>query len=171
MAEMLARRGTCRRRQVGCILVDSKGRILSTGYNGVARGLTHCTTVACPGAKAKSGESLDMCQAIHAEANALLQCNDIDAIHTAYCTDSPCIHCIKLLMNTSCSRIVFIREYPHGMSKELWLKSCAPVEREWINIDEEELKKRRPTETASIVHAREHVGVNTAGSVAGLQGY
>lgn len=42
LAEVTALRGTCLRRQVGCVLVDYGGRVLATGYNGVPRGMPHC---------------------------------------------------------------------------------------------------------------------------------
>ena len=75
---------------------------------------------ACAGAWSPSGTNLDACQAIHAEQNALLQCRDIYQIHTAYVTASPCVTCCKLLLNTSCERIVFVEEYPHSAARELW---------------------------------------------------
>src|SRR3990167_8057918 len=71
-------------------------------------------------AQAPSGTNLDGCQAIHAEQNALLQCRDMYAIHTAYVTASPCMTCCKLLLNTSCQRIVYVEEYPHSAAKDLW---------------------------------------------------
>lgn len=37
-----SKRSTCLRRQVGAVLVNSRGHVLSTGYNGVAAGLPHC---------------------------------------------------------------------------------------------------------------------------------
>lgn len=141
LALLTAQRATCCRRQVGCVLLNSRGHVLATGYNGVAAGLPHCNhaehvecaTVgepepklvktfphACAGAWSPSGTNLDACQAIHAEQNALLQCRDIYQIHTAYVTASPCVTCCKLLLNTSCERIVFVEEYPHSAAKELW---------------------------------------------------
>jgi len=78
---------------------------------------------ACSGATAPSGMDLDSCQAIHAEQNALLQCRDIHTIHTAYVTASPCITCCKLLLNTSCQRIVYIEEYPHSAAKDSWISA------------------------------------------------
>jgi deoxycytidylate deaminase len=42
------------------------------------------------------------------------------AIHTAYVTASPCMTCCKLLLNTSCQRIVYVEEYPHSAAKDLW---------------------------------------------------
>ena len=117
-----AKRSTCCRRRVGCILVDRYGDELATGYNGTPRGWAHCIDEPCPGANAAPGMSLDACEAIHAEQNALLQCQDVYAIHTVYCTDSPCMTCVKLLLNTAAVRIVFLREYPHAESQGRWLR-------------------------------------------------
>ena len=112
LAEDVASRATCKRRKVGCILVDTYGHILATGYNGVGSGLPHCNEEApCYEGDFPSGEALEKCEAIHAEQNALLQCGDVMVIDTAYCTDSPCIHCMKLFLNTSVKRIVFARRY------------------------------------------------------------
>jgi dCMP deaminase len=131
LALTTAKRATCLRRQVGCVLLNARGHVLATGYNGVASGLPHCNQHdpfyplgfpdACAGAHAPSGTNLDGCQAIHAEQNALLQCRDVYTIHTAYVTASPCVTCCKLLLNTSCERIVYGEEYPHSAAKELWL--------------------------------------------------
>ena len=74
---------------------------------------------ACSGATAPSGTNLQGCQAIHAEQNALLQCRNINEIHTAYVTASPCITCMRLITNTSIKRIVFAEEYPHVESRDL----------------------------------------------------
>ena len=123
MAKVLAKRATCARRSVACILVDSHKQVLATGYNGPASGEPHCIEHPCPGAHMASGTGLSVCEAIHAEANALLQCKDKFAIDTAYVTTPPCRDCVKLLMNTSCRRIVFIGEYPQMVeAEELWLR-------------------------------------------------
>lgn len=130
MAVLVSARGTCVRRRVGCVLVNSHHHVLATGYNGVAAGLPHCLTSPCNGGSTMpSGTGLDACEAIHAEANALLQCRNSQEIETCYCTTAPCIHCVKLLMNTSCKRIVFIDDYPHSSaSKRLWMQ----VNGQWI---------------------------------------
>jgi len=120
---LVARRSTCARRSVGCVLVSHRGHILGTGYNGVPRGHTHCTDVRCPGASLPSGTGLDVCEAIHAEQNALLQCKDVEQIDTAYVTAMPCMTCTKLLLNTSCRRIVYVEPYPHDTAKQLWIKN------------------------------------------------
>lgn len=151
LAWVTSMRSTCLRRSVGCVLVNKRGHILATGYNGVAAGAKHCnepqdTNVAayrkamgvdpfpfphaCPGATSPSGTNLDGCQAIHAEQNALLQCRDVWEIETCYTTTAPCMTCVKLLLNTSCQRIMFSEEYPHTEAAGLWVNAG----RDWIKL-------------------------------------
>lgn len=120
---VIAQRSTCRRRRVGAVLTDANGRVLAMGHNGVAKGQPHCTVVACPGSDQKPGEGLELCEALHAEQNALMFCQDIMKIHTCFTTTSPCVHCLKMLLNTSCERIVFLEEYPHAAARDLWMKA------------------------------------------------
>lgn len=120
IALVCAQRGTCVRRKVGCLLVDKDYRHLSSGYNGPQSGAVHCIDVPCAGAGAPSGTGLDACEAIHAEANALLYCPDVRMIDTCYVTASPCVSCVKLLLGTNCRRIVFIEPYPHPEAKVMW---------------------------------------------------
>jgi dCMP deaminase len=150
LVKATALRSTCFRRNVACVLLDTRNHVIATGYNGVASGQPHCnertgfnfvyengidktkqltgqsTGViahygnACSGANAASGTNLEGCQAIHAEQNALLQCKNVYSISTAYVSTSPCITCVKLLMNTSCNKVVFLEEYPHPEAKKLW---------------------------------------------------
>jgi len=151
MAVLTAKRATCLRRAVGCVLLNGRGHVLATGYNGVAAGRPHCNQEyefkvlsrrfigqqvsgagvktgpryphACPGSQSESGTNLDACEAIHAEQNALLQCPNVYDIHTAYVTASPCVTCTKLLLNTGCQRIVFLEEYPAPAARELWVSA------------------------------------------------
>lgn len=132
IAQVVSTRGTCVRRRVGCVLINEHKHIIATGYNGPAEGEPHCYEMPCPGSELPSGTGLDSCEAIHAEANALLQCKDVRDIHTAYCTASPCTSCVKMLMNTNCRRIVFLQPYPHSQSRELWIRSGGEwVQHEW----------------------------------------
>jgi dCMP deaminase len=118
MAKVASLRSTCKSRQVGSVLVDSNNYVLSTGYNGPAKGLNMCDP--CKRADSGSGLNLDACMAIHSEMNALIQCPDIRRIDTIYVTISPCFTCLKLLLNTPCKRIVFINSYPHPESERIW---------------------------------------------------
>lgn len=130
MAQLVSTRSTCSRRRVGCVLVNEFNHVIATGYNGVAAGLPHCTDDPCPGAHYPSGEGLQYCEAIHAEQNAIMQCRDITKIAKAYVTASPCIHCTRLLLGTSCHSIVFLQEYPHSLSEILWRNAG----RSWTHI-------------------------------------
>lgn len=119
MADLVAKRGTCARRQVGCVLVDRNNHVLATGYNGVCRGAIHCIDHPCAGAHAPSGQSLHLCEAIHAEENALIQCRSVDDIHTVYSTASPCVLCMRKIVGTGAQRIVFRQAYPHHESEDM----------------------------------------------------
>lgn len=130
-ATVLAQLSTCARRKVGCILTDVNGRILSTGNNGVAKGLPHCIDHPCAGASCPSGTGLELCEAIHAEQNALMFCADVMKIHHCYVTCSPCVHCVKMLLNTACREIHFMERYPSN-AWELWL-SDKTAGRSWCH--------------------------------------
>lgn len=108
------------------MLVDSRNRILSTGFNGPPHGWPHCRydeDSRCPGALAKSGTALDQCYALHSEQNALAHCPDKSKIFACYCTASPCATvCVKELLQTSCVRVVFLEEYSQPEARELWTR-------------------------------------------------
>jgi dCMP deaminase len=117
---MVATRSTCLRRHVGAVLVKEK-RILSTGYNGAPAGLKHCIEVGCLREEASipSGTRHELCRALHAEQNAIVQA----AYHgisiagsTLYCTNKPCVICSKMLINAGIKRIFFDEGYDDALS-------------------------------------------------------
>lgn len=116
IAYVIADRSTCRRRSVGAVAVDALGRVLSVGHNGVPMGHPHCVEagVGCPGTHYTSGHGLDKCEATHAESNCLMFCPDVMKIDTIYVTTSPCVACVKSLLNTSAKRIVYAETYDEG---------------------------------------------------------
>lgn len=122
IAKQVSSRTTCRRRAVGCVIVDDNNFILSTGYNGVPQALGHCIDAPCPGAKLVSGSGLNVCEAIHAEQNALVRLKEFDKVGTIYCTTEPCGSCAKLIAATSCKKVVFEEAYP-GSGTSL-LRKC-----------------------------------------------
>jgi dCMP deaminase len=115
IARTVATRATCPRASVGAVLVRDH-RILTTGYNGAPRGVTHCTQAGCLLVN-------DHCaRATHAEANAIVQ----GALHgvglqdaTAYCTHQPCVNCSKLLISAGVTKIVYQDSYPDAVAAEL----------------------------------------------------
>lgn len=140
LATVIAQRSTCRRRRVGCVLTDAWGRVLSMGHNGVPRGMEHCIDTPCPGVGHPPGEGLEYCTSVHGEQNSLLFCPDVMKIDTCWVTTSPCIHCTKMLLNTSCQTIVYLEEYPQPLAKHLWLfgKDHWTHGRRWLQLEEYE---------------------------------
>lgn len=122
IANVLSYRATCSKLRVGCVLVDGFNRIIGSGYNGVPRGMLHCTEVPCEGATAPKGA--DLCQSVHAEQNALLVCRDPEQVATCYVTHAPCMRCTKLLLNTSCRSIVYHNgDQVERAAQQLWSNS------------------------------------------------
>ncbi|MBN2831303.1 MAG: cytidine/deoxycytidylate deaminase family protein [Candidatus Omnitrophica bacterium] len=122
VAKLVAKRSTCLRRSVGVVLVKDK-RILATGYNGAPRGLKHCIDIGCMRQKLKipSGERHELCRALHAEQNVLIQA----ALYgisvkgsSLYATNQPCIICAKMLINAGIKEIVIAEGYPDKMAME-----------------------------------------------------
>ena len=108
--KVVAARSTCVRRAVGAILVDERYKVLSTGYNGVPSGFSHCIDVPCLGAQDIPGDS-SRCMAIHAEVNVIVQCARLDLARILYVSCTPCFTCAKMLCNTPVRRIVSAEEY------------------------------------------------------------
>lgn len=123
LADLAATRSTCLRRQVGAIIV-SEHRVLATGYNGAPKNLPHCLEVGCKREELKipSGQRQEICRAIHAEQNAIIQAAQHgvpvkDA--TVYCTNQPCSTCAKMILNLDVNRIVFRSPYPDELAVNL----------------------------------------------------
>ena len=74
IAETVAKRSTCLRKQYGAIIVKND-IIISTGYNGAPRGRKNCTDMNyCmrDALKIPRGERYELCRSVHAEANAII---------------------------------------------------------------------------------------------------
>ena len=111
MAELAAKRSTCLRRQIGAILVRDQ-KVLATGYNGAPSGLDHCLDIGCIRQQLNipSGMRHEMCRAVHAEENCMLQAAKHGvAINgaTMFCTASPCSMCAKSMVNAGIVKIVY----------------------------------------------------------------
>ncbi len=124
IARTVATRATCPRASVGAVLTRAK-RILTTGYNGAPRGVSHCTDAGC------IMVDRHCLRATHAEANAIVQ----GALHgvsldgaTAYCTHQPCAGCSKLLISAGIVRIVYGDAYPDRVSELLLAEAGVALE-------------------------------------------
>ena len=124
IAEIVKTRSTCLRREVGAVIVKDN-RIITTGYNGAPSGLKHCTEIGgCERARLNipSGQRHELCRALHAEQNAIIQAAKIGVSTegaTIYITLQPCVICAKMLVNAGIKRIVFKGEYPDELSKAI----------------------------------------------------
>lgn len=125
-----SKRSTCSRRNVGSVIVDRNGYILSSGYNGQPSGFKHCIDKPCIGSKMKSGDGLDLCEAVHAEQNAIARLKEPFNAYIMYCTTAPCIPCTKLILSTSIEEIIFIEDYVTS-GKDLFIKS----NRKWTKLN------------------------------------
>ncbi|EPR44776.1 CMP/dCMP deaminase zinc-binding protein [Desulfovibrio sp. X2] len=127
IAFIVAERSTCLRRKVGAVAVKDR-RILATGYNGAPSGLAHCLDIGCLREKLKvpSGERHELCRALHAEQNVIVQAArhgiSIDGA-AIYCTTQPCLICTKMLINVGVREIYFSQSYPDELSREMILES------------------------------------------------
>ena len=138
IAKEVSKNSKCMSRQIGAVLVKDKA-IISTGYNGPAKGAKHCNERdlsfyeklnkefssviltekniprQCPRRifGYESGEGLHLCQAGHAERNALIQAgrNGISTLKTTlYCyCPMPCKDCMIEIINAGVSRLVFLK--------------------------------------------------------------
>jgi len=131
LAHLVAKRSTCLRRSVGAVLVKDK-RILATGYNGAPRGLAHCLDTGCLRDKLKipSGERHELCRALHAEQNALIQASLYGVgvkDSTLYATNQPCVICAKMLINAGIKEIVISDGYPDKMAMDFFKEAKIKV--------------------------------------------
>ena len=125
IAETVCERGTCLRRNFGAIIVHND-EIIATGYNGAPRGLEHCgereggclrQQLGIP-----SGEKHELCRALHAEQNAIIQAATLgQSIEgaTIYITHQPCVICAKMIINSGISKIIVKEGYPDQLSVDI----------------------------------------------------
>lgn len=102
VAREQARLGTCRRLQVGCVLLRGDGSVAGTGYNGTLPGRPHCQPEDC-------GPGQRCWRTRHAERSALDY--SLGEVATCYVTHEPCVSCLKDLLARGCRAIYYIEGY------------------------------------------------------------
>jgi dCMP deaminase len=133
MAELVASRSTCLRRNVGAVIVKEK-RILTTGYNGAPKGLKHCEEVGCVRLEnnIESGTRHELCRGVHAEQNAVIQAAYFGSSikdSTIYTTAFPCVMCAKILINAGVREVVYKDDYVDPLSNSILKESGIIVRR------------------------------------------
>ena len=121
LAEIVAQRGTCLRRQYGAVIVKND-EVISTGYVGAPRGRKNCSDLGiCIRQKMKvpRGERYELCRSVHAEANAIISASRKEMLggtlylvgkdaRTGQYVENPssCSMCKRLIINAGISRVV-----------------------------------------------------------------
>jgi dCMP deaminase len=126
MAEELAKRSTCSRLRVGTVVTDAiLENVLAIGYNGNARGLPNRCDSAVPG----------NCGCIHSEVNALVKAPGSVKDKVVFLTNSPCISCAKLMINSGVTHVYYRTLYRDPSGIELLQRAgVVPVEyNRWTN--------------------------------------
>ncbi|SDF82525.1 dCMP deaminase family protein [Thalassobaculum litoreum] len=96
--------------KVGAVIADPAHRIVSTGYNGLPRGL------ADDGAR-MTDRDVKLRLTLHAEHNAILFAQRDLLGCTIYVTAHPCAHCAAQIVQTGIARVVFASS---GSYEERW---------------------------------------------------
>lgn len=122
IADAVAKRADCTRRQVGAVLVDADHRIVSTGYNGAPAGEPGCASAdACPRGRLNTVPTRSQyatgegrCIAIHAEVNAIRYAfkmhgafPDAASTLTMYVTCEPCPPCYDAINGFGIGRVLW----------------------------------------------------------------
>ena len=144
IAQTVASRGTCLRRNYGAIIVNHD-QIISTGYTGAPRGRENCCDLGfCLREKMNipRGERYEMCRSVHAEANAIISAaRDLMIGATMYVVglyaqtgelvsdSNSCQMCKRMIINAGIGEIVFRRsenEY-EKISVSEWIENDASL--------------------------------------------
>lgn len=127
IAEVVAKRGTCSRLQVGAVLAKDS-RVISTGYNGPPAGMPHCE---------HSGAEIAGCaDAIHAEINALIYAARYGSKTegaTLYVTHQPCLKCAQAIANSGVVEVIY--RHPYRIQDGVYLLHSLSIECHQILTD------------------------------------
>ena len=132
IADIVKTRSTCIRRQVGAVIVKDN-RIITTGYNGAPSGLMHCIdNGGCERERLNvpSGQRHELCRALHAEQNAIIQAAKIGVSTEGaiiYITTQPCVICAKMIINAGIKKVVYKASYPDEMAMNMLEESGIEV--------------------------------------------
>jgi dCMP deaminase len=132
LASLVAERSTCLRHNIGAVIVKDKN-VIATGYNGAAKGMKDCLELGCLKDKFKiqSGTGHEICRALHAEQNAIIQA----AFHGTsvrgaimYCTHvPPCMICARMIVNAGIKEVIGYQEYRDSHSLDFLKKAGVKV--------------------------------------------
>jgi len=135
IAQFVAERSTCLRAKVGAVIVRDRS-IVATGYNGAPSGMPHCLDEGCLIYRTRTPDGVEeenCYRTIHAEINAIAQAarhgSGIEGA-SIYVTASPCIHCLKVLINVGMKKIYYATPYKIHTIEEM----IRPLDIELIHV-------------------------------------
>lgn len=121
IAETVAKRGTCLRRNYGAIIVQND-EIISTGYVGSPRGASNCIDLGyCHREQlnVERGTRYELCKSVHAEMNCIISASRKDMIGStlylcgkeakdgSYVKNSePCVLCKRMIINAGIETVI-----------------------------------------------------------------
>jgi dCMP deaminase len=79
-----------------------------------------------------SGERHELCRGLHAEQNAIIQAAVFGVSikgSVLYCTFTPCVVCVKMLINAGVTEIIYSGEYPDDLAKQMITESNLKIKR------------------------------------------
>lgn len=117
--DSVARRSPCLKHQIGAVLVLDN-QIISTGYNGPARGVTHCKE--CLRINLHHNELREECPAVHAEVNTVVSAARRGVSikgATLYSKFFPCSECLSILINAGIEKIIYEVPYSDKLTKRI----------------------------------------------------
>jgi len=121
LLDHIKERSPCLRSHHAAIIVRDK-RLIATGYNGPVSGEPHC--LACARKDMPSGTGYDVCQAVHAEANAICQAARFGILldgSMIYITKVPCSHCYKLIKSVGIKKVIFVDDSDGKDRRIIWV--------------------------------------------------
>ena len=119
LALLTAERATCHRHHAGAVAVKDR-RVIAGGYNGAPVGHKDCLELGCLREGIPSGERTEICRAVHAEENAVIQGGASLVGSTVYCTHPPCRRCAKMLCNARIVRFVTFGKYADNAFRDVF---------------------------------------------------
>jgi dCMP deaminase len=122
IAKVVSSRATCLRRKYGAVIVKDRV-IISTGYNGSPRGMENCVDTGICARKElniPSGERYELCEAVHAEQNAVIsgppERMKGATIYIAgfeedrsFASGLPCKLCNRIIRNAQIAQVVYLK--------------------------------------------------------------
>lgn len=121
IAQTVAERSTCLRRNFGAIIVKNDS-IIATGYNGAPRGRKNCSDVGnCTRERLNipHGQRYELCRSVHAEANCIISAPrsdmlgsvlflaGLDAATGELAADiEPCSMCKRMIINAGIEKVI-----------------------------------------------------------------